>query len=144
MAPQVGLEPTTLRLTAECSTIELLRNRVGLLTLLRNANSQITTDLKYPCQLISWFFNTSFSEYLPSEMTSLQIPRNARFPGGGSARFSEILDDRRPSGSSPFRRLPETTQLRYLASLLLGHFPTGPRFPSVLDQLAQRASFSDV
>src|SRR5271157_2766984 len=26
MAPQVGLEPTTLRLTAECSTIELLRS----------------------------------------------------------------------------------------------------------------------
>ena len=28
LAPQVGLEPTTLRLTAECSTIELLRIRV--------------------------------------------------------------------------------------------------------------------
>ena len=28
MAPQVGLEPTTLRLTAECSAIELLRNKV--------------------------------------------------------------------------------------------------------------------
>ena len=28
MAPQVGLEPTTLRLTAECSTIELLRSKV--------------------------------------------------------------------------------------------------------------------
>ena len=28
LAPQVGLEPTTLRLTAECSTIELLRNVV--------------------------------------------------------------------------------------------------------------------
>ncbi len=26
LAPQVGLEPTTLRLTAECSAIELLRN----------------------------------------------------------------------------------------------------------------------
>ena len=26
VAPQVGLEPTTLRLTAECSAIELLRN----------------------------------------------------------------------------------------------------------------------
>ena len=26
-APQVGLEPTTTRLTAECSTIELLRNK---------------------------------------------------------------------------------------------------------------------
>jgi hypothetical protein len=29
LAPQVGLEPTTLRLTAECSTIELLRIRAG-------------------------------------------------------------------------------------------------------------------
>ncbi len=27
LAPQVGLEPTTLRLTAECSAIELLRNQ---------------------------------------------------------------------------------------------------------------------
>src|SRR5204862_1635986 len=27
LAPQVGLEPTTLRLTAGCSAIELLRNR---------------------------------------------------------------------------------------------------------------------
>ena len=30
LAPQVGLEPTTLRLTAECSTIELLRSDGGL------------------------------------------------------------------------------------------------------------------
>src|ERR1700686_834483 len=29
LAPQVGLEPTTLRLTAECSAIELLRNDCG-------------------------------------------------------------------------------------------------------------------
>jgi hypothetical protein len=29
LAPQVGLEPTTLRLTAECSTIELLRSNTG-------------------------------------------------------------------------------------------------------------------
>jgi hypothetical protein len=29
LAPQVGLEPTTLRLTAECSAIELLRNTVA-------------------------------------------------------------------------------------------------------------------
>ena len=26
LAPQVGFEPTTLRLTAECSTVELLRS----------------------------------------------------------------------------------------------------------------------
>ena len=32
MAPQVGLEPTTLRLTAECSAIELLRNMDGVET----------------------------------------------------------------------------------------------------------------
>ena len=30
LAPQVGFEPTTLRLTAECSTIELLRSKVSL------------------------------------------------------------------------------------------------------------------
>src|SRR5262245_13312072 len=30
LAPQVGLEPTTLRLTAECSAIELLRNSRAL------------------------------------------------------------------------------------------------------------------
>lgn len=30
MAPQVGLEPTTVRLTAECSTTELLRNNISL------------------------------------------------------------------------------------------------------------------
>ena len=28
LAPQEGLEPTTLRLTAECSAIELLRNSI--------------------------------------------------------------------------------------------------------------------
>ena len=32
LAPQVGLEPTTLRLTAECSTTELLRNTKKLAT----------------------------------------------------------------------------------------------------------------
>ena len=32
MAPQVGLEPTTLRLTAECSAIELLRNKIPAAT----------------------------------------------------------------------------------------------------------------
>ena len=31
VAPRVGLEPTTLRLTAECSTIELPRNIVSRL-----------------------------------------------------------------------------------------------------------------
>src|ERR1700752_90183 len=34
LAPQVGLEPTTLRLTAECSAIELLRSVFGGRTIL--------------------------------------------------------------------------------------------------------------
>ncbi len=33
LAPQVGLEPTTLRLTAECSTIELLRSNGAVIKL---------------------------------------------------------------------------------------------------------------
>src|SRR5260370_42290350 len=37
LAPQVGLEPTTLRLTAECSTIELLRIKVGDISIRPNA-----------------------------------------------------------------------------------------------------------
>ena len=41
-APQVGLEPTTLRLTAECSAIELLRNmKCGSDLLSRAVSSQV-------------------------------------------------------------------------------------------------------
>ena len=56
MAPQVGLEPTTLRLTAGCSAIELLRNIGGKLTLSllesgddllsRAVSSQVPSTLK--------------------------------------------------------------------------------------------------
>ena len=47
MAPQVGLEPTTLRLTAECSAIELLRNMgSGGDLLSRAVTSQVPSALK--------------------------------------------------------------------------------------------------
>jgi hypothetical protein len=42
LAPEVGLEPTTLRLTAECSAIELLRSVHGTQRELRCASSVIT------------------------------------------------------------------------------------------------------
>jgi hypothetical protein len=42
MAPEVGLEPTTLRLTAECSAIELLRSVLGRERLTRCASLVIT------------------------------------------------------------------------------------------------------
>ena len=47
MAPQVGLEPTTLRLTAECSAIELLRSDVCILASL--ASSGNTGRLGWRC-----------------------------------------------------------------------------------------------
>ena len=40
MAPQVGLEPTTLRLTAGCSAIELLRS--GRMTCLQQDSIEIS------------------------------------------------------------------------------------------------------
>ena len=47
LAPQVGLEPTTLRLTAECSAIELLRNmESGSDLLSRAVSSQVPSALK--------------------------------------------------------------------------------------------------
>ena len=42
MAPEVGLEPTTLRLTAECSAIELLRSVLGRDSFSRCAKTVIT------------------------------------------------------------------------------------------------------
>ena len=36
MAPEIGFEPTTLRLTAACSTAELLRNINGYFAILSN------------------------------------------------------------------------------------------------------------
>jgi hypothetical protein len=49
MAPQVGLEPTTVRLTAECSTTELLRNNhimPGDVLLSQGRESQLPSALK--------------------------------------------------------------------------------------------------
>ena len=48
MAPQVGLEPTTVRLTAECSTTELLRNNgmPGDVLLSQEENPQLPSALR--------------------------------------------------------------------------------------------------
>ena len=47
MAPQVGLEPTTTRLTAECSAIELLRKMdSGSDLLSRAVSSQVPSALR--------------------------------------------------------------------------------------------------
>jgi hypothetical protein len=58
LAPEVGLEPTTLRLTAECSAIELLRSVLGRETPTRCASTVITnadSGVKGQCE---WGMNT--------------------------------------------------------------------------------------
>ena len=57
MAPQVGLEPTTLRLTAECSAIELLR--IILFPL----------SCSFPCPILS---SRAFS--IPASLSSALLP----------------------------------------------------------------------
>jgi hypothetical protein len=55
MAPQVGLEPTTLRLTAGCSTIELLRSVAkpnSLLRLYRNFSPAVKAPVHVPVHVI--------------------------------------------------------------------------------------------
>ncbi len=47
LAPQAGLEPATLRLTAGCSTIELLRNR-SIVTFYIKANANPSSQLCAP------------------------------------------------------------------------------------------------
>ena len=59
MAPQVGLEPTTLRLTAECSAIELLRNIVV---------GETISEFLLPC-----FSDLESGDDLPSRAVSSQV-----------------------------------------------------------------------
>ena len=57
-APQVGLEPTTLRLTAECSAIELLRN-ISILFALSRERDYYTTFYK-ECQPLNFILLPCF------------------------------------------------------------------------------------
>src|ERR1700760_4801350 len=58
LAPQVGLEPTTLRLTAECSAIELLRSVLAglseLLLILKPTESPSSKAYPFPLPPRSW------------------------------------------------------------------------------------------
>ena len=70
LAPQVGLEPTTLRLTAECSAIELLRNmESGGDLLSRAVTSQVPSALKGLTSVFGMGTGVTPSS-LPPEMVS--------------------------------------------------------------------------
>ena len=62
--PRVGLEPTTLRLTAECSAIELSRNKHLYSTqqLLGNSPQRSPIELSRNTQNIILFFQTNHKE----------------------------------------------------------------------------------
>jgi hypothetical protein len=49
LAPQVGFEPTTLRLTAECSTVELLRSKAGRTSQYYNMPSRVVPQISEHC-----------------------------------------------------------------------------------------------
>ena len=46
LAPKVGFEPTAYRLTVECSTIELLRNKVGCDLLSRDPTVRVSSAMQ--------------------------------------------------------------------------------------------------
>ena len=72
-APQVGLEPTTLRLTAECSAIELLRNmESGGDLLSRTVTSQVPSALKGLTSVFGMGTGGTPSS-LPPEMVSYSV-----------------------------------------------------------------------
>ena len=98
-APQVGLEPTTLRLTAECSAIELLRNinclgRLPSVFTRHRASGSISKGLR---------FRVSFSLYA-SRFPLIQIEGIIAYPLFGSRR-RPILPDRFQSSTFGAKRL---------------------------------------
>ena len=67
MAPQVGLEPTTTRLTAECSTIELLRS-------IRRNRLFHYTKCPLPCQTNARCMNTGTPPHFNVERQQVLNP----------------------------------------------------------------------
>ena len=87
MAPQVGLEPTTLRLTAECSAIELLRNMgSGGDLLSRAVTSQVPSALKGLTSVFGMGTGGTPSS-LPPEMVSYSIQPPTGAPRSRSSLF---------------------------------------------------------
>ena len=68
MAPKVGLEPTTVRLTAECSTTELLRNNMNMVGL---------SGLEPPTSRLSGVRSNQLS-YRPSAVDNDVVEERAR------------------------------------------------------------------
>ena len=70
MAPQVGLEPTTDRLTADSSTTELLRNNVkpGNVLLSQELAFQLPSALRSLTSVFGMGTGVTFSPLLPDNL----------------------------------------------------------------------------
>ena len=138
LAPQVGLEPTTLRLTAECSAIELLRSvtlRSSFINLAERFKSvKNCFSRRNPC---------------PSYAYPLLFANNCRqFPIGGNCRLRRSWDAFRPgmkggtfiSNLSRFGRTQIIDAFRLLklrAPWCLPDFPSSaPVYPSCAENPA--------
>ena len=92
MAPQVGLEPTTTRLTAGCSAIELLRKiESGSDLSSRAVSSQVLSALKGLTSVFGMGTGGTPSS-LPPEMVSYSIGRSGDLSQYSSfLRFCQLL-----------------------------------------------------
>ena len=78
LAPQVGLEPTTTRITAECSAIELLRNmESGGDLCSRAVSSQVRSALRGLTSVFGMGTGGTLSS-LPPEMVSYSVAGSRR------------------------------------------------------------------
>ena len=83
VAPQVGLEPTTTRLTAECSAIELLRNmESGGDLCFRAVSSQVRSALRGLTSVFGMGTGGTLSS-LPPEMVSYSVAGDGNLPCAG-------------------------------------------------------------
>ena len=75
MAPQVGFEPTTARLTAECSTTELLRNNgmPGDVLLSQEENLQLPSALRSLTSVFGMGTGVTFSLSPPDSFFETDI-----------------------------------------------------------------------
>ena len=142
MAPQVGLEPTTLRLTAECSAIELLRNMAVVVQFLlynhlvesgsdllsRAVSSQVPSARGGLTSVFGMGTGGTLQPLPPEILCRFQFPRrlaSSRF----APRFPLHAPSRFPVFASP-RYLPLSRGLRFPsdAPLSLRFRPSGPLF----------------
>ena len=115
MAPGEGLEPSTLRLTAACSTIELPRNTlfIGRITADNNKDYNLRGALCQPLfQIIFYFFAHFFGEICTvSCLNSVSYLRNVKVPPQhglflhSHARFPAWYDIWQPSPRPPSCRI---------------------------------------